>query len=213
MSVNLLVDETKMLKSMGYDYNFIDDKTKKTLNLLKNNIIVGYVEGNTDDINFKMFSDYISDYKYDIYISNVNVNEEHRNKNLCKIIVKIFVLHINAVADKQLSYLLLNTGKDIACKCYYKAFHECGYNVFAYKYNVDEGELNSFSTPIININECGNHEPHLASEMLMAFIYNKQYGGKNILRNTKKTKKTNKQKKHNKSNRPKKCGSIRAIYH
>ena len=195
MSEKQLENETEILKTMGYDYKYIDNGTNKTLNLLKNNRIVGHVKSNTNENDLQ----YFSDYKYDMYIFNVNVDEEHRNKRLCKIIVKLFVLNSNAMANTQLSYLLLNIGKDISCKCYYRAFNECGYDVFAYKYNVKEGELDSVRTPIINVNECSKYDPDLAEEMYMAFVYRGLYGGKNQPCKMKKTRKTNKRKKYNKS--------------
>jgi hypothetical protein len=157
----------------------------KILYLLKDRNIIGHIKGHSNLSHLTSFEDYT----YDVYIDYVFIDNDFRNKKLCKIMVQLFLLNANLSANNKISFLLLNSGGEISCKCYFDAFNECGYKIFAYQYDWEKEEMATTRTQIIRDN-CANHE------MYMSFIPNNVNGGK--------YKKNKKSKKNKKIKNPKK---------
>ena len=70
--------------------------------------------------------------EYQVYINNVDIENDSQGKHLCKIMVQLFLLNANASADEKLSFCLNNAGGLKSCMCYTRAFKKCGYKVFGY---------------------------------------------------------------------------------
>lgn len=75
---------------------------------------------------------------FDVEIEHVEVNENYRNKKLCKLMTQLYLLIVNKRHKRNLSFALynINEAKDISCKCYFDAFNECGYVANYYQLNI-----------------------------------------------------------------------------
>lgn len=163
---------------------FYPGKTNKMLYLLKNNVVIGYVDGNSTDNKLNDLG------SYEVYIDYVSIIDEYRGKKLCKLMVQLFLLSVNDSNNKKLSFLLINAGKEIACKCYFNAFNECGYTSFLYNYDVENNKLMDTQNELVRIKMSPSTcDSDINIQTFMGFIYRGSSGGK-----TKKTKKTKKLK-------------------
>jgi hypothetical protein len=52
--------------------------------------------------------------------------------------MKLFILYANISANKHLSFSLINSGREFACRCYTNAFNECGYKAQYFFENPNE---------------------------------------------------------------------------
>ena len=180
LNVGLLKKITDNAKSLYLQKPyFYPGKTNKILYLLKNNVVIGYVEGNSLDSKLNELG------SYEVYIDYVFIIDEYRGKKLCKLMVQLFLLSVNDSSNKKLSFLLINAGKEIACKCYFNAFNECGYTSFLYSYDVENDKL------VVNQNELVREkmspstcDSDIDTLTFMGFLYSGSSGGK-----TNKTKK------------------------
>jgi len=114
-------------------------------------IIIGYVIGNVGLPHWLITVD--SDVTSSIYIGGVEVHPLFRGTNLCKLMMKLFILYANTVLPYQ-QFSLTNVGQIPACRCYIKAFAECGYAA----YTVKSG------TPM-SVEECTNDDNKLTFVM------------------------------------------------
>lgn len=97
----------------------IDLDNDSILYFIKDGIIVGYI-----------YSVYETDFEF---IAEVAIKDSYRGLGLCKLMVKCMILNINLTYVKDLNYYLSNAGGYVACKCYIKAFQECGYSAYSDK--------------------------------------------------------------------------------
>ena len=135
--------------------------------------------------------------EYEVYIDNVDIDKYSQRKGLCKLMVKLFILNANVSAGKNLSFSLINAGGEKACRCYTRAFNECGYKVFGY---INEGDTKNIKKEMtvelcedIYKNPADNHEDD--DSIYMGFVYTgvinggKRSGSKRKNRKTKKNRK------------------------
>ena len=143
---------------------FRPNNNQMILYLIQDEVIAGYIQGSTD-------TSEIND-SYDIMIDYVSISDEHRGKKLCKLITQLFLLNVNLSYGRNLSFALLNIGKEIGCKCYYDAFTENGYLTFFYETNNYKiiGEPKNMTK-----NLCSVYKDQMIS---MIFIYRNLSGGK-----------------------------------
>jgi hypothetical protein len=142
--------------------------------------------------------------KYQVYINKVDIDEESQDKGLCKIMMQLFLLNANFSADENLSFFLENYDGICNCKCYARAFEECGYKVFGYINDNDDDEIikkiemTHDVCDIIYPKKVDKHKRYNPDDTIdMGFVYSGLIGGKRsaIKRKNRKTKKSRKIKK------------------
>jgi hypothetical protein len=165
--------------------------------------------------------------KYQVYIDNVDIDEESQDKGLCKIMMQLFLLNANFSAGENLSFCLDNDDGICNCKCYARAFEECGYEVFGYinEYSIDNDndaitkkiEMTHDECDIIYPKKVDKRKHYNPDDPIgMGFVYSGLIGGKRsaIKRKNRKTKKSRKIKKmKNRKNimstkRRRRCASV-----